>query len=219
MEAKRRLAEEAESAARQAAAHADVAAQLDHVQVGPVIESSNIARCYVTCSRPRRFCAGRCRCRHRTHHDLDGRRKHTEYGSPAPAAALLGAARHLATAQTCANVSPPLQADRAALAAQLAGAMQEVATAQAEAKAAREEAGGLAHQLEAAEQSKVGKQTMSHLQPHGGGGCIKQFINGHTFAPPLTALGLQAPPGADLLLCSDWRAVYMAGLVLCQDIS
>lgn len=48
------------------------------------------------------------------------------------------------------------QTDKAALEAQLAGAMQEVASAQTESKAAREEATGVAQQLEAAEQSKVG---------------------------------------------------------------
>ena len=48
-----------------------------------------------------------------------------------------------------------MQTDKAALEAQLAGAQQEAATGQAEAKAAREEAAHLAQQLEAAEQSKV----------------------------------------------------------------
>lgn len=48
-----------------------------------------------------------------------------------------------------------VQTDKAALEAQLAGAQQEAATGQAEAKAAREEAVQLAQQLEAAEQSKV----------------------------------------------------------------
>jgi hypothetical protein len=48
-----------------------------------------------------------------------------------------------------------MQTDKAALEAQLAGAQQEAATGQAEARAAREEAAHLVQQLEAVEQSKV----------------------------------------------------------------
>lgn len=48
-----------------------------------------------------------------------------------------------------------MQTSKAALEAQLAGATSDLAVAQSEAKAAREEATGLAQQLEAAEKSKV----------------------------------------------------------------
>ena len=53
------------------------------------------------------------------------------------------------------NAGSLIQTDKAVLEAQLAGAQQEAATGQPEAKAAREEAAHLAQQLEAAEQSKV----------------------------------------------------------------